>query len=151
MSREVHVRFWEGLGVRLPRATRLVRGDARGYVYLKGRPVYNAVSGELRVEGIEYDLDTRDLLLRVAAWLASSVVEERVQEAAVWNLQPDVESVREDVTKAMNRELARGVSLSGELSSVEPVGVWVGREEVLLRVDLRGDARIAVDPAAIAQ
>ena len=25
MSREVHVRFWEGLGVRFPRATRLVK------------------------------------------------------------------------------------------------------------------------------
>jgi hypothetical protein len=24
MNREVHVRFWEGVGVRLPRATRLV-------------------------------------------------------------------------------------------------------------------------------
>jgi hypothetical protein len=27
MSREVHVRFWEGLGVRLPRATRLLPRD----------------------------------------------------------------------------------------------------------------------------
>ena len=24
MNREVHVRFWEGLGVRFPRATRLI-------------------------------------------------------------------------------------------------------------------------------
>jgi hypothetical protein len=28
MNREVHVRFWEGLGVRFPRATQLLEAEA---------------------------------------------------------------------------------------------------------------------------
>jgi len=28
MNREIHVRFWEGLGVRFPRATHLPQGNA---------------------------------------------------------------------------------------------------------------------------
>jgi hypothetical protein len=45
-------------------------GSLEGKVYIKGKPYYDAASRSLKMKDLDFDLDTKDKLLKTANWLA---------------------------------------------------------------------------------
>jgi hypothetical protein len=66
------------------------RTTANGRLYIVGVPVYDAAKAELRVEELEFSVETKNILLKAADWLAHDSLLAELQQAVVFQLQDDL-------------------------------------------------------------
>ena len=114
-------------------------GTMTGDVMLTARPRYDAESGRLVLDGLDYDLDRMGLVTRATAWILRSGLRDVLAEHASWDVGADVESMRQRLDNALERELAPGVRLSGEIHSLTPVGRGVYPDSASLTILLQAD------------
>jgi hypothetical protein len=60
----------------------------KGIVYFSGKPQYDPSSGEIRLIGFDYDIETQKVLVKVAAWLLKSPIRKKVERELVFNAKP---------------------------------------------------------------
>ena len=121
-------------------------GPARykGPVQLEGTP---RVEGDrVTVPDLDFELDPKssNFFVRTADTLAHELLRSRAREAAVFLLAKHAQSVRQEITRALNRELAPGVMLRGSADTVQPHSVIGGPNGVAVRVTVTGKATVDV-------
>lgn len=89
-----------------------VRGDARGTVYAVGVPVFDPVDLVLTMPDLEFDVSSRNLMVRGLAWLASGQVEVQLRRELQISLAGVLADGRSLLEEELSRELAPGVHLA---------------------------------------
>lgn len=120
--------------------------QARGRIYLRGRPHFDPESRRLRLEDLEFDLATRSLLLRLAEWLHRPQLLAQLQRRAVLDVAPLLAQVQGEAEQAM-RNLRWPAGLRGEirLDPIAVTGIEVKHGRVIVRCRITG----ATSPLAI--
>ena len=118
------------------------QGDARGHVYLVGRPQYDSTAQQITLSDFDYDVHTSSLLVRVFAWLKHEEIRSTLTQRAVWNVVDDINRARENLAEALNRDLGGGFLMSGEVYSVEALGAHVGPSGIRFRARADGVVRV---------
>ncbi|HEX2059547.1 MAG TPA: DUF4403 family protein [Thermoanaerobaculia bacterium] len=132
----------------LVEATIDYRGGAlrnyRGVVYLEGTPRFDPATSSIVVPDLDYSLGTnrRGFFARIAERAAHDSIRHRLREAARFELRARIAEVREEVTRALNRTLADGVTLRGRADAIEPVTVTPLANVISLRVIATGRAEV---------
>lgn len=121
-----------------------VSGDARGTVYFVGTPRYDAAGQVVTVPDLDFSVETRNVVGGAAGWLLHDLLRDRLREAARFPVGERLAELQEDVNEAMNRNLSRGVRLSGGIETVRPVGVQVTPRALAAVVEAGGSARIDI-------
>ena len=114
-------------------------GAMTGDVVLTARPRYDAESGRVVLEGLDYDLARTGLVTRATAWILRSGLRDVLAEHAAWNVGPDILSMRQRLDDALDRELAPGVTLSGDIHALTTVGRGVYPDSASLTILLQAD------------
>lgn len=127
---------------RLAMAVR-VGGDARGTIYLTGTPTYDTAAQVVSVPDLDFSVETKNVLGRAAEWLLYDRLIEQARAAARFPVGDRVAGLQRDVTTAMNRDLSRGVRLTGSVDALRPVGVVVTPRSLVAVVE--GDGRAQID------
>jgi len=81
-------------------------GEARGTVYLVGNPVFDPVDVVLTMPDLEFDVNSRNLMVRGLAWLAGGQVEADLRA----NLRVSLAGVLADGRSLLERELTRDLA-----------------------------------------
>jgi hypothetical protein len=113
-------------------------------VQLEGTP---RVEGDrVTVPDLDFELDPKssNFFVRTADTLAHELLRSRAREAAVFLLAKHAQSVRQEITRALNRELAPGVMLRGSADAVQPHSVVGGPNGVAVRVTVTGKATVDI-------
>lgn len=116
-----------------------------GTIYLTGVPDYDVSRRALVVRQLDYSLETRSALMRAGEWLMRSSLREGMARRAVFPLGDRIDRMRTRAQTALTRNLAQGTRLNGTLSEVRPVGAYVTREGVVVRVEVTGHAEVQQD------
>ncbi len=119
-----------------------LEGAVRGRVYLVGTPVLDPATDEVTVPDLGFSVETRNVLLRGAAWLVRGTVPERVRRVARWDATDALERIRALAARELDRSLGGGLRLEGSLGRIEMLGVHVSEEGLVLRSSLTGALRI---------
>ncbi|RMI13541.1 MAG: DUF4403 family protein [Calditrichaeota bacterium] len=119
-------------------------GDFTGTVYFTGKPVYDQAAQAIRLEGLEFDLRTRDVLVKAAEWLLHGAFRRELQQQARWEIGDRIRQAREALEAALNRTIEERFYLSGKIDRLAPLGVYVTPEQLLLRVGAEGRVRLKV-------
>jgi hypothetical protein len=119
------------------------KGSAKGRAFFTGHPAYDPATGRLSVADLEFDLETKNVLLKAADWLYHSDVRDVIRAQATWDARPAVQGAHDALQKALNADLGNGIALTGSVSAVTPVGVWVSPSEVWLLIRAEGTASVA--------
>jgi hypothetical protein len=126
-------------------------GDARGLVYFVGTPEFDPVTQVVSIPDLDYSVESRDVLPRVADWLLYDDLRDQMRAAAHFDIGERVEKIRRDVDAALNRNLGSSVRLSGGVQSIRPLGVSVFASSLAAVVEADGRAQIHVDVGAPAR
>ncbi|MDF1505831.1 DUF4403 family protein, partial [Roseisolibacter sp. H3M3-2] len=121
-----------------------VEGDVAGRVYVVGRPVYDAPTGELRVPDLDFVVDVDHPLVRGLDWLRHDELRDLLRARARWPAAALVDSARVRLERALNRDLTQGVSLAAEVPTARVLAVYAAREGVVLRAEAQGEASLRV-------
>lgn len=114
-------------------------GMVKGDVLLTARPRYDAASGRVVLDGLDYDLARMGLVTRATGWILRSGLRDVLAEHASWDVGPDVASMRQRLDDALDRELAPGVTLAGDIHSLATVGRGVYPDSTSLTILLQAD------------
>lgn len=125
-------------------------GDARGLVYFVGTPEFDPVTQVVSIPDLDYSVESRDVLPRVADWLMYGDVRDKMREAAHFAVGERVAKIRSDVDRALNRNLGSSVRMSGGVDQVRPLGIAVFDRSLAAVVEADGHAQIHVEVGAAA-
>jgi hypothetical protein len=93
--------------------------DAEGKLYFVGRPAYDVETGMLTVEDFDFDINTENTLVDVAAWLMHESLKESLQEHLIYDLDNSIGAARQTLNQRMkNMPLNPHVALSGSLKQL---------------------------------
>ena len=123
-------------------------GMASGVVGLTARPRYEPETGRVALEGLDYDLARTGVVTRATGWILRSGLRDVLAAHATWDAADDIAAMRQRLDDALDRELAPGVLLSGDVYSLTAIGrgVYPSGESLAILLQADGAMRALVRP-----
>jgi hypothetical protein len=116
----------------------------KGTIYLAGTPHYEQGERVIFFPDAEYDVDTRNVIARVASWIFRAQVTERLRREARIPLGPKLDLLRDGLTAGLNRDLGPNARLSGTVDSLRIELVFIDGPALKGRVVADGNAGVTV-------
>ncbi|NJN36775.1 MAG: DUF4403 family protein [Nitrospiraceae bacterium] len=121
-------------------------GDAQGYVYLIGKPEFNAMTQTLYLSGLRYDPGTTHLLQTTAPdWLYHAPLRESITPEIALGVTPMIDRIRDSLKTGLNRTLSPTVSMHGTVTSMQGIAVFAERDALQVRTLSEGSLTVTVD------
>jgi hypothetical protein len=124
-------------------------GSETGIMYLTGKPVFDKEKNNIVVKQIDFDVKTRDLLIKTARWLFNRRIINELNKYASFDIQGYADTVLSKVNTAMNREWQKGIFSSGKVASLQVINIYPFKNSFILRCNAKGQLSIRVDQVAL--
>jgi bifunctional N-acetylglucosamine-1-phosphate-uridyltransferase/glucosamine-1-phosphate-acetyltransferase GlmU-like protein len=93
---------------------------------------------------LTFDLETKNALLKSAKWLFNNKITDAMRENAVFDLKPHLTDMKKTIQTEMNKELTKGVKLSGKVESLSIHKIYPNHKNLVIRVNTAGDMKLAM-------
>ncbi len=118
-------------------------GSFDGIFYLTCRPVIDPRTNVFSVEDVDFDMQTRSLLLKSADWLLHGTIRDSIREKLNMDLTQRLAQARDMAGNAVARvNLAKNITLAGNIGTVKLSDVIVQRDRISIQVCTEGDAAV---------
>lgn len=118
-------------------------GSLDGLFYLNCRPVFNPQTNVFSVEDVDFDMQTKSLLLKSADWFLHGTIRNKIQEKLNMDLTQRLTQVREMAGKALARyKLSDTVFLTGNVKAIKLSDVMVQKEKISIQVNAEGETAV---------
>jgi len=122
-----------------------LQGSIDGTIYLTGKPAYNPVKQELFIQDLDFDLDTKNKIIKTASWLAKGKLIRTMQENLTFPLKDQLGQATTTIqTNLNNYEVTPGIFLDGNLKDLKPAGVYITPTSLIAVVMAEGDVNLHV-------
>ncbi len=122
-----------------------IKGSLKGTIYIKGIPVYDPVKKMVVLSNSQFDLKTKNVLAKAAAWLLEGKMVKMVQDEYGLPVDELITYAKQNVETAMNTEYRKGVKLSGKIESIVPNKVLLTPTSIIAVVLAKGKVELKVD------
>lgn len=121
-------------------------GDARGHLYLLGKPEINTMTQTVYLSGLRYDLKTAHLLQAGAPeWLYHAPLREMLTPEIMLGVRPTIDQLQHLLQTGLNRMLTPTVSMQGTVTAMQGIAVFAERDALQIRVLSEGTLTVTVD------
>jgi hypothetical protein len=117
-------------------------GSKKGRLYLTGLPVYDSLSQRIRVDDLQFDLKTKNILLKSAKWLLNDKIRKEMQKAMNVDVSGYLKDAKKQLNDALNAQYDYGVTLSGNINKLNITDYQMRAEELWVRVFLAGSLKV---------
>lgn len=119
-------------------------GSFNGTAFFTGNPVYNAAAKTIEVKDLDYDLQTKNVLLKTAKWLFSGKIESELKKNTVINLTTYFEQAQKALNDYLNKEWAKGIKGMGSVKELKVVSVQPLPQHILIKTACSGALAVQV-------
>jgi hypothetical protein len=118
-----------------------------GKVYLRGTPYYDAQTASIKLRDVDYDLETKDMLLNTANWLAKNKFKEMIQAQVNIPVQRQLTDVRNMLqhTLSQSGRVHEAVLLRGAVNDLEMENIYLTPTGIKALVNARGTLTATID------
>jgi hypothetical protein len=120
-------------------------GSASGEFYLTGRPVYDPVRRLLKLDQLEYDIRSRNMMLRSAEWMFSGRILKELQQYAQVEITTYEAMLRQRINESLNSEIRKGVRMQGNMEAVNIEKIYPFPEALVVRFHSKGNLDILIN------
>lgn len=113
-------------------------GDINGTIYFVGTPAYDPKSNMLYIRDLDYSLETKAALAKIADWMNHEGFRQSIAEQARFPLSDHIGQARNRLETAMNRAYGSNITARGKISAIRPVGVYLTTTGFKARVAIDG-------------
>jgi len=116
----------------------------KGLIFLEGTPRFDATTSMIVIPDLYYSLDPkrRGFLARIAERAAHENIRTRLRNSARFPLAPRLNAMRDEITRALSRQLAPSVALRGRADSLQAIAVTPLETVLLIRMLAIGSAEV---------
>ncbi len=123
-----------------------VEGSIDGYVYLIGKPVYDADKAVVRLENLDFDLETKNVIQKTAAWLFNAKITKQMEPYLVFPLEESISDMRSQVQEQLtSSKFDNGVSLTGKLDKMDIEEIFLTPNAIKVVVGSSGSLKVNFD------
>jgi hypothetical protein len=121
-------------------------GSVDGTIFLTGKPYFDPETQSVGLLNLDYDLDTKNKLIKTASWLAKGKFVRTMQEALKIPLGDKIEEVKKMIqSKITHKQVAKGVVINGQLDELTPADVYITPESIVAVVLAKGKVDVKID------
>lgn len=121
-------------------------GSYKGNIYLMGEPFYNKLRNKVDIKDLKFSLNTKNFLLRSAAWLLKSNLRKQIRENVNFLVDYNLEEIRKEARKQLGRyELAEGVILKGNLDDLSITDVYLTPKGIRVKLGMEGKVNVGME------
>lgn len=121
-------------------------GSVNGKVYLSGFPQYNAETKELFFDDLDYALETKSKLMKIANWLAQGMILNKIRETCRYSIQPNLDEGKLNILKYLkNYSPTSGVFVNGKLNDIVFQKVQLTNNAIVAFLNITGSVRVDVN------
>ena len=123
-----------------------LKGSVKGKVYLKGRPEYNPASKSIEIKDVDFDIKTKNALLKSASWLAHGKLIKMISPSLVYPMANDIDNIKKQIQDNLkdNRSV-KGILIRGDIKTVDIDKIYITPESIKVTVFLDGTLQIVVE------
>lgn len=121
-------------------------GSVNGTIYLAGYPNYNSISKEIYFDDLEYVLNTKNILLKSANWLAQGTILNKIKENCRYSIQDNLDEAKQNLLPYLNNySPTKGITVNGSLNDFEFEKIELINNAVIAFITTSGKMRITID------
>jgi Domain of unknown function (DUF4403) len=124
-------------------------GTNEGTVYLTGKPVYNKETRILEIKDIDFDIKSKNALLKSAEWLFSKRITGEISKYTKYDLTSFIDTAKTTINQQLNREWIKGISSYGNMEEIKLVGIYPLSRYLVIRSNCTGILSVRVESAAL--
>ena len=117
-------------------------GKRSGLMYFAGTPKFDKEKQIISFPDMDFDIETKSVLLKSATWLFDDLITSKIREFAVYDVSKDLNSNKKMIEKELNRELDKGILMETKLKSVRIDQIIPMKEELWIVTNLEGELGI---------
>ena len=121
-------------------------GSLNGTVYLKGKPVYDSTLKTIKLIENEFDLDSKNKLLKTADWLLHGTFERKMEPYLRYPIADKLKESEELIKKSLtNNRLNKNILLNGQLIKLAPREIIIMETGIKTIVKAEGKIELKIE------
>jgi len=121
------------------------KGTRKGSIYLVGTPSYNPISHVLTIPDIDFDLQTKSVLLKVAKWLLNDKIISELKSKSVYDLTFKINDEKTKFQSELNRNIGDNIRIIGSVNDLNIESIYPTSTQLQLRVISNGKLAVILN------
>ncbi|MFM7710973.1 MAG: DUF4403 family protein [Ferruginibacter sp.] len=117
-------------------------GFKKGVLYLTGKPIYEASTQTMRLQDLDYDLQTKSWLLKSASWIMDARIRENLTRSAVFPMKATLQEMQASLEASLQRTLTPDVRMRGRVQSCAIENIYPQPNAVVIRLQTIGSVSV---------
>ena len=117
-------------------------GKKKGVLYFVGTPVFDEENQVISFPDLEFDIKTKNALLKSAEWLFSRKITDLVRKEATFDLKPELDKMKSTIGAGLNGPISTGVNLQGSIEHLRINSIYPDANQLIIRTSAKGNASI---------
>lgn len=123
-----------------------VTGSLKGRIYFTGVLAYNTEKMAVEVQNPEFDLKTKNALIKSASWLLNGLIIKKITPYLTYPVKDLIEDMKTEANKTLNSyKVTDGITLTGKMNSVSIKSLDLVPGAVRLNANVRGNIALKVE------
>ena len=124
-------------------------GTNSGIAYFTGMPMYNEQEKIIEIRDINFDIKTKNILLRNADWIFNRRIINEIASRSRFDLTEYIETAMVLINSPLNQELIKGVKSAGVVNELKIAGFFPLSKHLVIRSNAVGSLEIKVNAAEL--
>lgn len=120
-------------------------GTKKGTFYLLGNPDFDNTKSSLALKNVEYDIATKNVLIKTAKWMMDETIRKKLEEQMVFDLSDLMNLTKKSIAESLNQTLDGGIKIKGQLKSLSISGWSLQQDALWVRAKTMGDIQVIMD------
>lgn len=121
-------------------------GSLNGTVYLSGLPQYNPTTQEIYFDQLNYVLDTKNVLMQSANWLAQGKILKVIQDNCRFSIAPNLQEGQQKILEYLNNySPSKGVFINGKSQEIKFLKIQLTNQSLVAELSVEGQVKVTID------
>lgn len=121
-------------------------GSINGTIYLTGIPKYNSDTYEISFDDLDYVLNTKNILLKSANWLAQGKILNKIKENCKFSIKANLEEGKKNMEHYLkNYSPVKGVFVNGTFDDFVFERIELSNKAIVAFITTKGKMAIKID------
>lgn len=117
-------------------------GAKKGTLYLTGIPQIDTIKQVLFMDQLDFDLETKSVLLKSTKWLFNDRILQEIKKNAVFEMTPLLENSRKMISQQLSTNLNEDITMKGNIDVIKIQTVYLSERSIVVRTQLSGDLKL---------
>lgn len=119
-----------------------LKGSINGTIYFTARPVFDSTDNSIKVEDLDFELETKNALLKTANWLLHNKMKKMISDNMVLPIGDKLEDSKKLINKEIaNNQLTKNILLNGSLKDLFIEKIFLTPESIKVAVIFKGSLK----------